>query len=398
MAEITILNDNDTIVGTSSDDLFIYDDNNNDTVGGDAPDGLSIDGGDGNDTVDFVTAEEDALFGNITEGELYNSNTGVATFTSSDGNSPSLLTESTLTDVEQVIFANGTLDLSDPTAIAGQEFVSVENSLTLVAGDDEEAFAQVEDVHVIEEGANDGEFVVGLLDSNDTGTSVWNYTTVNGQTIGGGGVQVEQGTFQSDGSGGLNFLVNSDFRDGMSGGSEETFTVEVGLEDTLDDENTTTATYTITVQANDFTDNADSQPGFDATVTTTTTNGMEVTDALDGNDFVSGSAGVDVIFGNAGNDAIYAGPDDASGDIFGGGAGNDTIGGGAGNDVLLGDSAYSNTSLQDQGEEGDDGNDLMFGGDGDDDIITGTITGGTATGTIATTGADTGVVGIRLHR
>ncbi|MCC1482859.1 calcium-binding protein [Roseibaca sp. Y0-43] len=380
MANITITKATDTIVGTSSDDLFIYDGGDNGPTANPFPSSLSIDGGDGIDVVDFVSADEGALLTDALSAK-YDSNTGIATF--AGGNE--------FTDVEQIIFENGTLDLSDPAAIAGQEFLGSPSVGTLAAGDTTVTFGQVEDIFVTVEGEDEGVFEVDLLDSD--GKSAWDYTSVNGASLASGGVQLEQGTFSVNGDGDLVFLVNNSYRDGLAGGTSQTFTVEVGLEDSEDDENTTTATYTVTIEAPEFTDNADSQGKYDASlaadeVVDTTFVADHVTDALGGNDFVSGSAGTDLIFGNDGNDAIFAGPDDESGDIFAGGAGDDTIGGGAGNDVLLGDSAYDVGGTDDMGAEGDDGNDLMFGGAGDDQIITGSITGGTASGTINGGGVD----------
>jgi Ca2+-binding RTX toxin-like protein len=71
----------------------------------------------------------------------------------------------------------------------------------------------------------------------------------------------------------------------------------------------------------------------------------------DGDDLVYGGAGNDQLNGNAGNDTIY------------GGEGNDTVSGQTGDDVLYGDAGNDIIN-------GDAGNDVAYGGEGDDYIDT----------------------------
>jgi Ca2+-binding RTX toxin-like protein len=85
-------------------------------------------------------------------------------------------------------------------------------------------------------------------------------------------------------------------------------------------------------------------------------------EGMAGNDTLVGSSGyAETIDGGDGNDLIYglAGDDDLSG-----GDGNDTIFGGAGNDTIYGDAG--NDTLY-----GGEGNDTIYGGSGDDVIMGG---------------------------
>ena len=79
--------------------------------------------------------------------------------------------------------------------------------------------------------------------------------------------------------------------------------------------------------------------------------GNDVLSGGSGNDKIEGSEGEDTIYGGAGDDDIWGGLDN---DVLFGGSGNDTLGGGAGNDSITGGS----------------GRDIVYGDDGDDVIDT----------------------------
>ena len=81
-----------------------------------------------------------------------------------------------------------------------------------------------------------------------------------------------------------------------------------------------------------------------------------------GDDLLAGSAGIDQLFGNDGADFLIGGNYAAAGDALAE-TSPDTLDGGSGRDILLGDS-WSAASPYDQGTAG--GNDTLLGGDGDD--------------------------------
>lgn len=95
--------------------------------------------------------------------------------------------------------------------------------------------------------------------------------------------------------------------------------------------------------------------------------GNLVVRALDGDDFVQGSAGNDIVVGNIGNDRIVGNLGD---DFLLGGRDNDRIEGNDGNDFVTGnignDLVYGNAG-KDTVRGGQD-NDSLFGGDGDDQL------------------------------
>ncbi|MGB7271857.1 MAG: hypothetical protein WBC69_01085 [Geitlerinemataceae cyanobacterium] len=95
--------------------------------------------------------------------------------------------------------------------------------------------------------------------------------------------------------------------------------------------------------------------------------GNLVVRALDGDDFVQGSASNDIVVGNIGNDRILGNIGD---DFLLGGRDNDTIEGGVGNDFVTGnignDIVYGNAG-NDIVRGGQD-NDSLFGGEGDDQL------------------------------
>jgi Ca2+-binding RTX toxin-like protein len=81
-----------------------------------------------------------------------------------------------------------------------------------------------------------------------------------------------------------------------------------------------------------------------------------------GDDFMAGSAGIDQLFGNDGADFLIGG-NYAAGGVAVAETSADTLDGGNDGDILLGDS-WSAATPFDQGTEG--GNDLLLGGSGDD--------------------------------
>lgn len=92
---------------------------------------------------------------------------------------------------------------------------------------------------------------------------------------------------------------------------------------------------------------------------------------------ITGTAGADILIGTvdddiidalAGDDESYAGPGNISNDIVSGGDGDDRLGAGAGDDIVLGD---NHDGVTDLGAVGDDGSNELFGGDGNDLLITG---------------------------
>ncbi|MEL6476244.1 MAG: Hint domain-containing protein [Pseudomonadota bacterium] len=102
---------------------------------------------------------------------------------------------------------------------------------------------------------------------------------------------------------------------------------------------------------------------FDASVDTA---GVSV-DGLGGNDTLTGGSGDDTFAAGLGDDIVYGGAgadtlNDTGGSHGGTGNGNDTFYGGAGNDVL------TSTSTGANGVATDD-RDVLYGGDGDDSIV-----------------------------
>ncbi|WP_430463902.1 Ig-like domain-containing protein [Tabrizicola sp.] len=98
----------------------------------------------------------------------------------------------------------------------------------------------------------------------------------------------------------------------------------------------------------------------------------------DGNDALQGNEGNDTLIGNAGNDTLLGGAGDdlldggLGDDSFVGGFGNDTILGGAGDDTIQGNIG-DDSILGGAGNDsiiGNEGNDTVDGGDGDDFIDT----------------------------
>ncbi len=107
--------------------------------------------------------------------------------------------------------------------------------------------------------------------------------------------------------------------------------------------------------------------------------GEGLADAVDGNDTIFGGGGEDFITGNAGDDSLSGGgnrvdPSDAQDTVYGG-KGSDIIFGNGGNDVLYGGGSLADPDDQADtiyGGVGDDqlfgngGNDILYGQDGND--------------------------------
>lgn len=94
-------------------------------------------------------------------------------------------------------------------------------------------------------------------------------------------------------------------------------------------------------------------------------------DVLNGNDVgnrLIGNDGDDSVAGGGGDDRLYAGASDTGNDLVAGDAGNDIIGLAAGNDIGIGD---VHDGDNDSSDTPGDGSDTMFGGEGDDVMITG---------------------------
>lgn len=113
----------------------------------------------------------------------------------------------------------------------------------------------------------------------------------------------------------------------------------------------------------------------------------------DGNDIIRGGAGNDTLYGGAGADKLYPGPD---GGTAYGGAGNDTLTGGNDVDILHGEGDHDRINGRGGNDElyGGDGNDWLFGHNGNDTIEGGagndTLIGGNGLDTLTGgTGADT---------
>lgn len=390
MATFEIHTTDADIIGTGSDDLIYNDVGDNGIAPGAGPDGLTVDGRGGIDTVDFATYDDGAYLMTGLNA-LYNSSTGIATFTY-PGNA-----QSTFTSIEKMVFENGTLDLTDPAAIAGQYFVGTDTYKTIASGDTTTSFGTVADVYVTAPTATAGEFDVVTV----TDGGVWVYTAINGEAISTGGVQLAQGTFTIDDNltvGNLTddtlaFVAKQSYLDGL-GAEGDSFTVEVTLADQADPTNTVTSTYTITVEGSTSTSAPFAFTAGNDTFAAYTASGPDITgatdangvmDALAGDDFVSGASGADNIFGGAGNDQIYAGNGGMTtgNDVFAGGAGDDRIAGGDGDDLLIGDSTdefVGTTVVYGDLLADDSGNDVIYGGDGADTIYTGSWDGATHTG------------------
>lgn len=392
MAIITGFDGKASVIGTTQDDTIIYDPSNDGDSGSEPlPSGLDVNGRAGNDVFDWVSGDEGALLTDA-YGATYDSGSGILTI-------PGV---ATFTSIEEFLFENGTLDLTGP--IAGQTFFDLKTSGATDTKNGKLVFNQVDDVF---ETVDNGGGIFGVAAVSETTPGDYDYTTVNGQTLSGGGVSITTGKGGGDvvgqftvKGGNLNFEADTAFLAGLT--EDYTFTAEVGIVEDDDPLNTQSATYTVTVTAPGavppgpfvFTEGDDTTYNFDASVPggTPVDGALPYTDALGGNDFVTGSEGIDLLFLNDGDDSVFGGSLDASGDIFVGGDGNDVIGGAAGNDFLIGDSAYGNPTAPDAGAAGDDGSDEIFGGIGDDIIIGGSATGMTLGGTInGSPNVDTGL-------
>jgi Ca2+-binding RTX toxin-like protein len=92
---------------------------------------------------------------------------------------------------------------------------------------------------------------------------------------------------------------------------------------------------------------------------------VDVINAFDGNDRVTGNGGGDFIFGGSGDDLLYGDDIESTAlddDFMDGGLGNDTLAGGYGNDRLV--DLFGNNVLS-----GNAGDDTLIAGVGDDVLI-----------------------------
>ncbi|MEI4484752.1 hypothetical protein V8J36_00995 [Frigidibacter sp. MR17.14] len=103
-----------------------------------------------------------------------------------------------------------------------------------------------------------------------------------------------------------------------------------------------------------------------------------VTNALGGDDTVTGSLGSDTIFGSAGNDSLDGGDGN---DLLRGGAGDDTLRGGLGNDVVWGEGGNDRAYLG-------AGNDRFEDRDGTDPACTDRVWGGLGNDTVLCAGGN----------
>ena len=174
--------------------------------------------------------------------------------------------------------------------------------------------------------------------------------------------------------------------DSLSGGAGDDTLRGAAGEDTLDggDENDliTGGTGNDTINANQGNDTIDAGAGDDSVTggqgddEIAGGTGNDAIHANEGNDTVAGGAGDDTISGNDGDDVLAGGADN---DSITGGAGSDGIDGGQGNDYI--DASGPNGAIDadvplvpfplDQDPNPNDDRDTVFGGAGNDTILTG---------------------------
>lgn len=332
MATVTYkLVDNDTVTGTSGDDVITV---TASTAGGAT---TSIVGGAGSDEVIF-----DGLLGTSAGTSALGVSGGEVVVDNAAGDDAV-----TTSGVETLTFDNGSVSLSslDPQLLmtsaleqnltAGQSW----NVTTLVS------FAGT----AVNAGSSTG----------------WSLQTVDGKSLSGSNTvtlldgTTVLGTLQlNGGSTAVSFVADNAFIGSLNVGE----TADVSFDIVLVNGSNETFTQTVTaVVTGVVSEQADVLVASDTSATNE--------DLLGGNDRATGGALGDTIFGEDGNDTIYAGSSDVSADLFVGGNDDDVLAGGAGNDTLIGDSHDGTT---DYGTASSDvGSNTIYGGAGNDVIAIG---------------------------
>lgn len=323
----------EVIYGGDGNDTFTGDDGDNSFFGGRGDDILEggagddiLDGGDGNDSARFDAHIDDFTvdFTGVMEAIV---------------TSLSALGTSTLRNIENVIFSNGTYSWTEFESY----FAPQNEKLDGTAGADT----------INGRGGND---TIDGKDGDDTLISKY------GDNIFYGG---EGDDYILGGSGGDLIYGDGDGTELYAGGSD---TIRAGAGDD-------------TVYGGGGDDDIQGEDGSDTLY------------GGDGNDIIRGGHGYDMIYGGAGADKLYPGPD--GGTVYGG-DGNDIITGGNDADILYGEGDNDRINGRGGDDEiyGGDGNDWLFGHNGNDTIEGGagndTLIGGNGLDTLTGGGgADT---------
>ncbi|WP_308908999.1 beta strand repeat-containing protein [Pseudokordiimonas caeni] len=400
---------NDTLVGTSADDNF-YSSTGNDSVNGGLGNDThhyengndTVDGGLGDDTLDLTTfldwdlsdlvAAEAADDGLILGGAPFD-------WTINLGGANGIVN---LLNTEFIKLNDATIDLSkdnlwDGTAVLGsdQSDGADDNDTAWESGtsgaqtntnlaDDE---ATMFDVSTGSLGDLAGFSILSVNGTDVTDAAANTLTVAGGSLVVAAGATPTAAVYEATGvvnlRGGYNEVGTIDLvlTDGTNTVNSEVTLVHVDHDNVL---NQSAATAAVNIKGGDDYDGDAMREA--------------ITGSAFGDTLVGGGAN-DLIQAGAGDDTVFAGEDSTNGgdDLVQGQAGADTIGGGFGNDILVGDSivtkttATFNTDSTTNAGGGNtasavttgaatDGSDVIWGGAGDDLIITGSWDDAAGTG------------------
>ena len=424
---------NDIIKGGAGDDLLKANDGNDTVFGGRGDDVLSLGGG---DDIAYAGADADRILageGDFVDGGAGGNDHDVLDIT---GQGPFILTSpngagSPTADSNgngfdgRVVFLDAEGN-PDGRVIAFREIEEIRGDAPL----NRSPFAE-DDTFVADEGSA-GDFGSALNNDSDPDGDDLTVVAVNGEptNVGVAVVGDNGGLFTINPDGTVNFDANGDF-DTLGLGQSTDTTVTYTITDPSGATDTANLTFTVTgkndgtIQGTAGDDVVTANPVFvdadgdavdsgDSIVPGTEGTNSDVIDAMGGDDSIDAGLGDDQIFGGDGNDAIAGG---LGNDLILGGAGDDTITDADGRDEVFGGAGDdyidvagpSGTALPDvgypfQSPDPASGNpfpfpgydadtdvnndrDVVFGGAGNDTIITGddddSISGGAGDDTIS---------------
>nr|WP_011116776.1 calcium-binding protein [Ruegeria sp. PR1b]AAN05170.1 RB149 [Ruegeria sp. PR1b] len=331
MATVTFnITNNDTLTGTSADDVITVVDGN-----AGASDAVSIVGGSGTDEVVF-----DGVLGDTA---------GTSAVGVTGGN---------------VILNDGATD--DTVAVSGVETLTFDNGSVQVASVDPQLLLNSAITQSTAGSQSwDTENLISFTGlSTDASTDTdWSLQTVDGKALSGSNtVTLLNGTTVlgtlSLSTGNVVFTADNAFIGSLNVGDTADVSFDIVLVNSDDETFTQTVTAVVTGVQSEGDD-----------IYVAAADADKALDLLGGDDRATGNAAADTIFGEDGNDTIFAGAADEANDLFLGGDDDDIVAGGAGNDTLVGD---SHDGAADFGDVSTDvGSNTIFGGAGNDVIAIG---------------------------